>query len=233
MYQLAKARKVRMTHVVNDVINNYLKGLGENLIEIEKIKKQFEELGLEYDQELDKLKASIHEFDVPRIVIKDNRFFVGWGETYLENNAQLEGDSFEAIVMEEQFIRALDKQLSCYSIDSKPKVLKPRNNECDNCAQTKCVVKIRLWLWIKDKPYVMTLPPDVMINWDQHKLKLFNSNLPMIAANTTFDLVEGNIVVDIRGTANKEALVKAVQARSELGTLMGEVTEKDFPELNL
>ncbi len=222
LYQLAKARKIRMTHLVNDVINEFLKGLGENLIEIEKIKKQFEELGLNYDEELSKLRQNV----VPRIIIKDNQFMVHYDESYLEEDTPLE--YFESIVMEEQFIRALDKQFSCYSIDSKPKVTKPRNPDCDNYPQTKCIMKIRLWLWIKDKPYVMVLPPDVMVNWDQHKLKLFNSNLPMIAANTTFNLVEGNIVVDIRGSANKQALVKAVQARSELGGLMSIVDEKDF-----
>ena len=50
LYQLAKARKVRMTHIVNDVIGRYLKGLGDNVIDIEKIKKQFDELGLDYDE---------------------------------------------------------------------------------------------------------------------------------------------------------------------------------------
>lgn len=215
-----------MTHLVNDVIGKFLKGLGDNLIEIEKIKKQFEELGLEYDQELSKLRASIHQFDVPRIMVKDNQFIIRCDESYLENDVVLE--HLEAIVMEEQFIRALDKNLSCYSIDSKPKVAKPRSHFCDNCAQTKCVTKIRLWLWAWDKPLVLALCTETMINWDQHKLKLFNGNLPMIAANTVFNLVEGNVVVDIRGTANKQTLVKAVQARSELGRLMNQVDEKDF-----
>ena len=217
-----------MTHLVNDVIGSFLKGLGENLIEIEKIKKQFEELGLEYDKELSKLRDSIHQFDVPRIMVKDNQFYIQWGESYLENDSSLE--HLEAIVMEEQFIRALfnKKQLACFSIDSKPKVSKPRSQNCDNCTQMKCELKVRLWLWIKDKPFVMALRPDIIINWDQHKLKLFNGNLPMIAANTVFSLVEGNVVVDIRGSANKETLVKAVQARSELGRLLNEVNEKDF-----
>ena len=227
LYQLAKARKVRMTHIVNDVIDEYLKGLGENLIEIEKIKKQFEELGLEYDQELAKLTASIHQFSVPRILVKDNQFIVRWDESYLENDTPVEG-AFDCIVMEEQFIRALDKQFSCYSIDSKPKVTKPRSQCCDNCPQTKCVTKIRLWLWAFNKPLVMVMSPNVMINWNQHKLKLFNSNLPMIAANTIFNVIEDNIVVDIRGSANKPILVKAVQARTELSGLMNIVNEKDF-----
>ncbi len=198
------------------------------MIEIEKIKKQFEELGLEYDQELSKLKDSIHQFDVPRIMVKDNQFIIRCDESYLENDTALE--HFEAIVMEEQFIRALwdNKQFSCYSIDSKPKVSNPRSRSCDSCAQTKCVLKVRLWLWSQDKPFVMALCPETMINWDQHKLRLFNGNLPMIAANTVFNIADGNIVVDIRGTANKETLVKAVQARSELGRLMNQVDEKDF-----
>ena len=127
-----------MTHLVNDVIGNFLKGLGDDLIEIEKIKKQFEELGLNYDEELSKLRQDV----VPRIIVKDNKFMVDYGESYIEKNAQFE--HFEAIVMEEHFIRALDKQFSCYSIDSKPKVTKPRNNECDNCAQTKCKMSF-LW----------------------------------------------------------------------------------------
>ena len=213
-----------MTHLVNDVIGNFLKGLGDDLIEIEKIKKQFEELGLEYDEELSKVRQNV----VPRIIVKDNQFIIHYDESYLNKNTPLE--YLEAIVMEEQFIRALDKQFSCYSIDSMPKVTNPRNNECDNCAQTKCTMKIRLWLWAWDKPFIMALPPDVMINWDQHKLKLFNSNLPMVAANTVFKISNSNVIVDIRGSANKQTLVKAVQARSELGGLMREVTEKDFPE---
>jgi hypothetical protein len=224
LYQLAKARKVRMTHIVNDVINEYLKGLGDNLIEIEKIKKQFVELGLNYDEELSKLRQNV----VPRIIVKDNGFYIHYDKSYLDQDTPVEGDTFECIVMEEQFIRALDNQFTCYSIDSKPMVSKPRSHCRDNCAQTKCVVKIRLWLWAWDKPLIMVMPPDVMINWQQHKLKLFNSNLPMIAANTVFNLVEGNIVVDIRGSANKEALVRAVQARSELRKLMDEVSEEDF-----
>ena len=127
-----------MTHVVNDVINEYLKGLGDNLIEIEKIKKQFEDVGLNYDEELAKLRQNI----VLRIIIKDDQFYVHYDESYLEQDVPLE--HLEAIVMEEQFIRALDQQFTCYSIDSKPKVTKPRNNECDNCPQTKCVTRIRL-----------------------------------------------------------------------------------------
>ena len=74
----------------------------------------------------------------------------------------------------------------------------------------------------------MVVDPDVMVNWDQHKLKLLNSSLPMIAANTTFNIVDGNVVVDIRGSAGKQTLVKAVQARSELQALMNAVDEKDF-----
>ena len=57
-----------MTHIVNDVINEYLKGLGDNLIEIERIKKQFEELGLDYNEELSNLK----QFDLPRVIIKND-----------------------------------------------------------------------------------------------------------------------------------------------------------------
>ena len=83
-------------------------------------------------------------------------------------------------------------------------------------------------LSIKDKPYVMALPPERMISWHQHKLKLFNSRLPMIAANTVFKITHGNVIVDIVGSADKETLVKAVQARTELRELMGVVTEKDF-----
>ena len=218
-----------MTHVVNDVINEYLKGLGDNVIEIEKIKKQFEELGLDYDEELAKLRQNV----VPRIIIKDDQFYIRYDESYLEQDVPIEGNTFNCIVMEEQFIRALDKQFSCYSIDSKPKVTKPRNIECDNCPQTKCVTKIRLWLWMKDKPYVIAPPPERMISWHQHKLKLFNTRLPMIAANTVFKIAHGNIVVDIHGSADKETLVKAViAARTELAGMMNEVTDKDFPEFN-
>ena len=88
-------------------------------------------------------------------------------------------------------------------------------------------------LSIKDKPYVMALPPERMISWHQHKLKLFNTRLPMIAANTVFKIAHGNIVVDIHGSADKETLVKAViAARTELAGMMNEVTDKDIPEFN-
>jgi hypothetical protein len=81
---------------------------------------------------------------------------------------------------------------------------------------------------MKDKPLVMALSPERMISRHQQKLKLFNTRLPMIAANTVFKIAHGNIVVDIHGSADKETLVKAVQARTELRELMGVVTKKDF-----
>ncbi len=224
-----------MTHIVNDVIESFLKGLGENIIDIEKIKKQFEELGLEYEQELTKLRQSIHQFNVPRITVKENQFHIRCDDSYLENDVLLE--CLEAIVMEEQYIRALwdqkHRQMTCFSIDSKPKVLRPMSHGCNNCAHTNCTMKIRLWLWAWDKPFVMVLSPDVMTNWDTHKLKCFNGRLPLIAVNTVFSVSEGKVIVDIHGTANKEALVTAVQvARTELSGLMGEVTEKDFTEFD-
>ena len=227
----------RQTLISNSItlstnIKKFLKGLGENIIDIEKIKKQFEELGLEYDKELSKLRQSIHQFNVPRITVKENQFHIRCDDSYLENDVVIE--HFEAIVMEEQVIRALfDKKLVCFSIDSKPKTLRPRSYCCDHCAQTKCALKVRLWLWIQDKPFVPALSPDVMTNWDAHKLKCFNGRLPLIAVNTVFSAESGKVIVDINGTANKEALVTAVQvARTELSGLMGEVTEKDFPEFN-
>lgn len=224
-----------MTHIVNDVIGKYLKGLGENLIDIERIKKQFEELGLKYDEELSKLRESIRQFSVPIILIKDNEFIIRCYESYIKKNTSFE--KFEAIITEEQFIRALwnqkEKQMTCFSIDSKPKVLRPMSYSCDNCGYNDCIMKIRLWLWAWNKPFVMTLRPDVMINWDAHKLKCFNGSLPLIAVNTVFSASEGKVIVDIHGTANKETLVKAVIAsRTELSGLMCEVTNKDFPEFN-
>ena len=123
-----------MTHLVNDVIGSYL----ENVIEIEEIKKQFEDIGLDYDDELSKLRTD----DVPMIIIKEDQFMIHYDERYGVDDRPLE--QLEAIVLEEQFIRALDKQLSCYSIDGKPKVSKPCNPGCDTCTQTNCVVKIRL-----------------------------------------------------------------------------------------
>ena len=50
----------------------------------------------------------------------------------------------------------------------------------------------------------------------------------MIAANTVFKIAHGNVIVDINGSADKETLVKAVQARTELRGLMAVMTEKDF-----
>jgi hypothetical protein len=165
-------------------------------------------------------------------VVKDNEFIIRCDESYLANDASFE--KFEAIVIEEQYIRTLfDKKLVCFIIDSKPKAIRPRSHCCDNCAQTNCMMKIRLWLWVWNKPFVLALSPDIMINWDQHKLKCFNGSLPLIAVNTVFSLSEGNVIVDIHGKANKEALVKAVIAsRTELSGLMNEVTDKDFPEFN-
>ena len=201
-----------MTHIVNDVIEKYLKGLGENLTDKERIKKQFEKLGLNYHEELSKLQQD----DVPRIIIKHNQFYMQCGES----NAPLE--HLEAIVMQEQLIRALDKQFSCYSIDGKPRVSNPVSKNCDNCTDDKCTMKIRLWLWAWDRPFVMALHPEMLTNWNQYKLKLLNSRLPMIAANTVFNLVEGNVIVDIGGTVSKESLATVVQARSELRGLMDE-----------
>ena len=95
-----------MTHIVNDVIKAYLKGLGENIIDIEKIKKQFEELGLEHEKELSKLRESIRQFDGPRIIVKDNQFNLHCDKSYLAKD--ISHRNFEAIVIiEEQFVRAL------------------------------------------------------------------------------------------------------------------------------
>ena len=169
---------------------------------------------------------------MPRIIIKDDQFYIHYNESYLEQDTPVEGNAFTCIVMKEQFIRALNKESSCYSIDTKPKVTKPRNNECHNCSQTKCKMKIRLLLWMKDRPLVMVLSPERLISCHLHKLKLLNSRLSMIATNRVFKIAHGNVIVDIRGFADKKTLVKALQVRTELRGLMNEVVQKNFPEFD-
>ena len=86
---------------------------------------------------------------------------------------------------------------------------------------------------------VLSLSPTSIKHWNTHKKKLQRSNLPVVAVNTVFELIDvkkngyrwAEVNVSVSGIASKEMLILAKQARTELEQLTKSISHNDFAEM--
>ena len=190
--------------------------------------------GWDYADQMDELHTESSGFELPRVRIehKDNgkhRMYIDTGESYLETDTQeinIPGNKLTAVCFAEQFIRALWQEGAevplCSAIDDMPVGKEPLAETCKRCEHGviggACKPKSRLFLLAEIngevKPLVFALSPTSIGAWHQHKKKLQRSNLPVVAANTTFTLEDvkkgtyrwAKVRVGIDGIASKEML---------------------------
>lgn len=229
-----------------------------DIIKINEVQKTLAEAGFNLETELLNIKTNNNGIDLPRIRIehKENgkhRLYIDQGESYLADDSQeetIEGNTFNACIFAEQFIRALWEENvllpRCSAIDSIPTVEDPVAETCKTCSESAigspCKPKVRVWLLMEHsgeiKPFIFNLSPTSLKHWNAHKKRLKRSKLPVVAVNTVFTLddvkkgsyrwAETNIEID--GIVSREILLLAKQYRDELNRLMGVVSEKDFYE---
>ena len=224
------------------------------IIKINEVQKTLAEAGFDLETEILNIQTNNNGIDLPRIRIehKENgkhRLYIDYGESYLPDNSQeetIEGNTFKACIFAEQFIRALWDEGEilprCSAVDTVPTVEDPVSENCKICSEASigsaCKPKVRLWLLMDNKPFIMNLSPTSLKHWNAHKKRLKRSKLPVVAVNTVFTLGDvkknsyrwAEVNIDIDGIASKEMLLLAKQYRDELNRLMGVVTEKDFED---
>jgi hypothetical protein len=225
-----------------------------DIIKINEVQKTLAEAGFDLETEILNIQTNGNGIDLPRIRIehKENgkhRLYIDYGENYLSDESQEEDiseNSFKACIFAEQYIRALwdEGELlpRCSAVDAVPIVEDPVSENCRVCPEStmgsQCKPKVRLFLLMDNKPFIMNLSPTSLKHWNAHKKRLKRSKLPVVAVNTVFSLEDvkknsyrwAEVNLDIDGIANKEMLLLAKQYRDELNRLMGVVTEKDFDE---
>jgi hypothetical protein len=224
------------------------------IIKINEVQKTLAEAGFDLENELLNIQTNGNGIDLPRIRIehKDNgkhRLYIDHGESYLADDTQeepIEGNTLKACIFAEQFIRALwdEGELlpRCSAVDALPTVEAPVSENCKVCPESAmgsvCKPKVRLWLLMDGKPYIMNLSPTSLKHWNAHKKRLKRSKLPVVAVSTVFTLEDvkknsyrwAEVNIDIDGIASREVLLLAKQYRDELNRIMNVVTAKDFEE---
>ncbi len=225
-----------------------------DIIKINEVQKTLSEAGFDLETEILNIQTNGNGIDLPRIRIehKENgkhRIYIDHGESYLADDSQeemIEGNTFKACIFAEQFIRALwdEGELlpRCSAVDSVPIVEDPVSINCKVCSESAmgsvCKPKVRLWVLVDDKPYIMNLSPTSLKHWNAHKKRLKRSKLPVVAVDTVFTLEDvkknsyrwAEVNIDIDGIVSREMLILAKKYRDELNRLMGAVSEKDYDD---
>ena len=214
--------------------------------------------GWDYADEMDELHTESSGFELPRVRIdhRDNgkhRFYIDTGESYLEADTQevdISGNKITGVVFAEQFIRALWQEGAevplCSAIDDMPVGKEPLAETCKRCEHGviggACKPKSRLFMLAEIdgevKPLVFALSPTSIKHWNAHKKKLQRSNLPVVAANTTFSLEDvkkgtyrwAEVRVGIDGIASKEMLMLAKQARNQFEEVTRVISSHDYSD---
>jgi hypothetical protein len=223
-----------------------------NIIKMDELSANLAEAGFDLEKEIDGIVTNGNGIDLPRIRIehKDNGkhfLYIDYGEDYTGSNEEKIGDSVQAVVFAEQHIRALwdpDEALpTCSSVDNVPIVDEPVAQNCLGCKEAvigsgKCKPKVRLWMLITGKPYIMNLSPTSLKHWQNHLKRLKRSRLPVVSVNTVFTLkpIKRNgysyaeVEIGINGIVSRENLVLAKQYRDELNRVMSQISDHDFSE---
>ncbi len=214
--------------------------------------------GWDMDKELVDQSTASSGFELPRVRIehRDNgkhRMYIDIGESYLNDDNQeinIKGNKFTGVVFAEQFIRALWQEGAevplCSAIDDMPVGKEPLAETCKYCEHGviggACKPKSRLFMLAElddeVKPLVFALSPTSIKHWNAHKKKLQRSNLPVVAVNTTFELMDvkkgtyrwAEVKAGIEGIASKEMLMLAKEARDQFEEVTRVISSHDFAE---
>jgi hypothetical protein len=230
----------------------------QQLIETDAVKQAMANAGWDLDTELADMAVEATQLELPRVRVehKDNgrhRMYVDTGESYLDANTQeveIPGNKLTAVVFAFQNIRAFWEEgadvPTCSAIDDMPIGSESLSESCKHCEHGviggSCKPKVRLLLLAEVKgevrPLIMNLSPTSIKHWNAHKRKLTRSNLPVVAVNTTFELVDtkrgtyrwAEISLNMDGIAPKELLIIARTARMEFEALTKRITQSDFDD---
>ena len=228
------------------------------LIVPDNVKSAMENAGWNMDKEVEDLSGTSNGFELPRVRIehKDNgkhRMYIDAGESYLDDDSQeipIKGNRLTGVVFAVQNIRALWEERAevpkCSAIDGTPVGQDPLAERCNSCEHGNiggpCKPKTRLFLLAdingEVTPMVFALSPTSIKHFNAHKKKLHRSNLPVVAVNTTFELMDvkkgtyrwAEVKVGIDGVANKEMLLLAKQARDQFEEVTRVITDRDYQE---
>jgi hypothetical protein len=229
-----------------------------SLIVPDEVRAALSVAGWDFADQMDELHTESSGFELPRVRIdhRDNgkhRLYIDTGESYLETDTQeldIPGNKLTGVVFAEQFIRALWQEGAevplCSAIDDMPVGKEPLAETCKRCEHGviggACKPKSRLFMLAdingEVKPLVFALSPTSIKHWNAHKKKLQRSNLPVVAANTTFSLEDvkkgtyrwAEVRVGIDGIASKEMLMLAKQARDQFEEVTRQITERDYSD---
>ena len=215
--------------------------------------------GWDMDKELVDQSTTSSGFELPRVRIehRDNgkhRMYIDIGESYLNDDNQeinIKGNRFTGVVFAEQSpIRALWQEGAevplCSGIDNHPVGKEPLSDSCLHCEHGviggACKPKARLFLLAEIdgevKPLVFALSPTSIKHWNAHKKKLRRSNLPVVAVNTTFELMDvkkgtyrwAEVKAGVDGIASKDMLLLAKQARDQFEEVTNVITARDYSD---
>jgi len=228
------------------------------MIETDAVKQALSVAGWDMEKELEGMSTTASSFELPRVRIEHKKngkhhMYIDTGESYLDSESQeidVPGNKLTAIVFAEQGIRALWEEGAdlplCSAIDGSPSGSEPLAVSCKTCEHGviggACKPKARLFLLAKIddevKPLVFALSPTSIKHWNAHKKKLQRSNLPVVAANTTFSLEDvkkgtyrwAEVRIGIDGIASKEMLMLAKQARDQFEEVTRQITERDYSD---
>jgi hypothetical protein len=228
------------------------------LIETDAVKNAMAKAGWDMDKEMEDQSLESSSFELPRVRIehRDNgkhRMYIDTGESYLEGDTQeinIPGNKLTAICFAEQSIRALWQEGAevplCSGIEGHPVGQETLADDCKHCEHSviggSCKPKARLFLLAEIdgevKPLVFALSPTSIKHWNVHKKKLTRSNLPVVAVNTTFELIDtkrgsyrwAEVKLGMDGIASKEILTIARTARTEFEALTKRISDADFSD---
>ena len=228
------------------------------LIETDAVKNAMAKAGWDMDKEMEDQSLESSSFELPRVRIehRDNgkhRMYIDTGESYLEGDTQeinIPGNKLTAICFAEQSIRALWQEGAevplCSGIEDHPVGQETLADDCKHCEHSviggSCKPKARLFLLAEIdgevKPLVFALSPTSIKHWNVHKKKLTRSNLPVVAVNTTFELIDtkrgsyrwAEVKLGMDGIASKEILTIARTARTEFEALTKRISDADFSD---
>ena len=230
-----------------------------SLIVTDDVRAALSVAGWDYADEMDELHTESSGFELPRVRIdhRDNgkhRLYIDTGESYLNDDNQeinIKGNKFTGVVFAEQSpIRALWQEGAevplCSGIDNHPVGKEPLSDSCLHCEHGviggACKPKARLFLLAEIdgevKPLVFALSPTSIKHWNAHKKKLQRSNLPVVAVNTTFELMDvkkgtyrwAEVKAGVDGVVSKELLMLAKQARDQFEEVTRVISSHDYSD---
>ena len=230
----------------------------QSLIIPDEVKQAMSVAGWDMDKELEDQSTESTSFELPRVRIEHkkngkHRMYFDNGESYLDDGSQevdVPGNTLSGIVFAEQSIKALWEEgveiPRCSAIDNVPMGQDPFADNCKHCEHGviggPCKPKSRLFMLAEIdgevKPLVFALSPTSIKHWNAHKKKLQRSNLPTVAVNTTFELMDvkrgtyrwAEVKAGVSGVATKDMLLLAKQARDQFEEVTNVITAHDYSD---